>query len=375
MSLFSPFLNFAAATLRLRAPRRPPPSGGPRILVIRRNRLGDMIYTLPLLHSLRRHLPGAHIAVACDPVGAPIAEACEAVNQVIVLAGGWNRWQAAYKNAAALQHYDFVIAAKGGFDRRLAVLTRLTNASTRIGFENITGGVSAYYTNPIPLPPRMNDEHQVETILRLLAPLGIARPKTFRVNLNLRVPDASREWAAEILSSPPFSEARSFMLVNFSSTVGLKFREEDFIALIRRVLGATNLAVGLVAAPVDQQLTHEIAMCMASKRVVSVDTPGPMDLAAMLEKAFLLFTPEGGAAHLAAAMRAPAVILWSEGPFKKWRSLGPRHAYVLAEPGEKFIPLDRVWQTLQPLLNPSGHDLTKVLDDVFEIPHPPELGS
>jgi ADP-heptose:LPS heptosyltransferase len=205
--------------------------------------------------------------------------------------------------------------------------------------------------------------------------MGIARPKTFRVNLNLRVPDASREWAAEILSSPPFSEARSFMLVNFSSTVGLKFREEDFIALIRRVLGATNLAVGLVAAPVDQQLTHEIAMCMASKRVVSVDTPGPMDLAAMLEKAFLLFTPEGGAAHLAAAMRAPAVILWSEGPFKKWRSLGPRHAYVLAEPGEKFIPLDRVWQTLQPLLNTSGHDLTKVLDDVFEIPHPPELGS
>src|ERR1700761_6141682 len=128
MSLPGTFLNFVAATLRVRTSRQPAEPGVTRILVIRRNRLGDMIYTVPLLHALRRHNPGAHISVACDPPGAPIAESCEAVNEVIVLADGWNPWQAAYKNAAALQDFDIVIAAKGGFDRRLGVLTRLTNA-------------------------------------------------------------------------------------------------------------------------------------------------------------------------------------------------------------------------------------------------------
>jgi ADP-heptose:LPS heptosyltransferase len=375
MSLLGPILHFAAASLRFRTPRRSADSSDPRILVIRRNRLGDMIYTLPLLHALRRHLLGAHICVACDPVAAPIAEACEAVNEVVVLASGWNPWQAAYKNAAALQNYDCVIAVKGGFDRRLAVLTRLTNAPTRIGFENTTDAGSLYYTDPVPIPEGKNEEHQVETILRLLKPMGIVKPTTFRVNLSLRVPEASRAFAAETLLHAPFTETPGYLLINFSSTVPLKFREEDFIALIRRVLGATNLAVVLVAAPLDQQFAHEIALCMASKRVVAVDTSGPMDLAALLEKAFLLVTPEGGAAHLAASMGTPALILWSEGPFKKWRSLGRRHSYVLAEPGENVIPLDRVWEGLKPLLNAKDENIDRILDDAFEMPRPPELSS
>src|SRR5476651_615136 len=237
MSLFRPFLDLVALPLKLRRRRRPRRHPeNPRILVIRRNRMGDMIYTLPLLHALRRHFPQAHLTVACDPLGAPIAQACPAVNDVIVLEPGWNPWQAALKNAARLQDYDWVIAAKGGFDRRLAVLTRLTNAAIRIGFERRADRPSAYYTDPVALPGDPHEEHQIETLLRLLKPVGLVKPTEFTVDLSLRVPDASEEFAAEILSKPPFAPSHRYMLMNFSSTVGLKFREEDFIALARRVL-------------------------------------------------------------------------------------------------------------------------------------------
>jgi ADP-heptose:LPS heptosyltransferase len=165
------------------------------------------------------------------------------------------------------------------------------------------------------------------------------------------------------------------MLINISSTVPLKFREEDFIALTRRILGATNLVVGLVGALTDQQLTHEIAMCMGTKRVIAVDTPGPMDLAAMLESALVFFTPEGGAAHLAAAMNTPALVLWSEGPFKKWHSRGKRHAYVHAEPGEDFVPVDRVWQALLPFLHATEGNMENLMQDIVDEPRPPELSS
>jgi heptosyltransferase-3 len=375
MSLHGAILNLAAASLRLRALRRPVESATLRILVIRRNRLGDMIYTLPLLHALRRHNPGAHIAVACDLPGAPIAESCEAVNEVVVLANGWNSWQAAYKNAAALQNYDVVIAAKGGFDRRLALLARLTNSPMRIGFERALGSGLLYYTHPVKLPDDAKDEHQIETILRLLRPLGVVRTTAHSVNLSLRVPEASLAFAAETRSNPPFTDAGGYMLINISSTVPLKFREEDFIALTRRILGATNLVVGLVGALTDQQLTHEIAMCMGTKRVIAVDTPGPMDLAAMLESALVFFTPEGGAAHLAAAMNTPALVLWSEGPFKKWHSRGKRHAYVHAEPGEDFVPVDRVWQALLPFLHATEGNMENLMQDIVDEPRPPELSS
>jgi ADP-heptose:LPS heptosyltransferase len=373
MSLYRSILDCVALPLRLRRrhqPRRSP--ADPRILVIRRNRMGDMIYTLPLLHALRRHNPKAHLTVACDPLGAPIAQACPAVDEVIVLEPGWNPWQAVLKNAARLQDYDWVIAAKGGFDRRLAVLTRLTNAAMRIGFERRIDRPSAHYTNPVAIPDHANEEHQIDTLLRLLKPLGLVRPTEFTVDLSLRVPDSSRQFAAEILAQPPFDSSNHFMLINLSSTVGLKFREEDFIALAERVLGSTNFAIGLVASPIDQEKADEIAFCMGSKRIGAVSTPGPLDLAALLEKATFLLTPEGGAAHLAATVGTPALVLWSEGPFKKWYSRGRRHAYVHAEPGEKTIPVERVWEALQPFLTLKKDTVEKQWADLLD--HPPSPG-
>jgi len=375
MSLPGPLLNLAAATLRVRVSRRAASPTAPRILVIRRNRLGDMLNTVPLLHALRRHHPAAHIAVACDPPGAPIAQGCEAVNEVIVLASSWSTWQSLYNNAVALQNYDVVIAAKGGFDKRLAALTRLTNAPTRIGFEPSPGAGRRYFTDPVALPERAQDEHQIETVLRLLKPMGMVRSTAQSVNLSLRVPEESEAFAADLRAQPPFTDTPGYMLINYSSTVNLKLREEDFIALARRVLGATKLAIGFVAAPLEQQLTHEIAMCMASRRVIAIDTPGPMDLAALMKKALVVFTPEGGAAHLAAAMNTPALVLWSEGPFHKWRSRGPRHAYVHAEDGEASVPVDRVWQALLPFLHAKSQDVDLALENLFQPPHPPELNS
>ena len=113
MSLSHPILEVSALVLR-RCHRPQPGSSGPRILVIRRNRLGDMLCTLPLLHALRSHFPQAHIAVACDSPGAPAARACQAVNDVIVLEPGWNRLVSSLGDAVHLQGYDQVIAAKGG---------------------------------------------------------------------------------------------------------------------------------------------------------------------------------------------------------------------------------------------------------------------
>jgi len=350
MSLSRSLLNLTALPLKLgrrHRPRRSPLN--PRILIIRRNRLGDMIYTLPLLYALRRHYAQSHLAVACDPAGAPIAEACPAVNEVIVLERGVNPWAAMVTNAARLQDFDWVVAAKGGFDRRLATLTRLTNGAIRVGFTRRADRPSSCYTDPVALPDDPHEEHQIDTLFRLLRPLGLLNPSKFTTDLSLRLPQSSRDFAAALLAQPAFFR---FMLINLSSTVPLKFREEDFAALATRILAATDLTVGLVAAPADQPKARELAARMASERVVAVATPGPLDLAALLEHAAFLITPEGGAAHLAATVDTPALVLWSEGPFKKWHSRGIGHAFVHPEPGERILPVERVWQALQPFLVP-----------------------
>ena len=324
------------------------PHGRPRLVVIRRHRLGDMLYTLPLLHALRRGLPQAHLAVACDPPGAPIVRACGVVDQVIVLGSRWSRWISLLNNATRLQGFDVAVAAKGGFDLRLATLARLTNAGMRIGFEPPVSAPSAFYTHPVSPPPDPHAEHQIETLFRLLAPLNLSSP-TFQADmLRLTVPAESRDFARRLLEASPFAGS-SFALINISCNRPVQFGIGDYEEIIRHFLDKTSLAVGIVSAEPDRATARELAGRFSTGRVAAVATPGALDLAALLESASLFLTPEGGAAHLSSATQTPTVVLWS-GHYGKWRPRGERHVLVEAAAHESAIPVDRVWQAAESLM-------------------------
>lgn len=326
-----------AAPFRLGRRHRPREAcDDPRILVIRRNRMGDMICTLPLLRALRRQYPAAHLAVACDPPGAPIAGACSVVDCVIPLRQGWNRWAALFGNARGLQDFDWVIAAKAGFDQRLALLTRLTNAARRIGYENAVR--SKFYTDPVSIPADLWRIHQIEATLGLLTPLGIASPSDPVADLKIDLPASAAAFAERMA---PFWENHRLVLVNVSSTNPLRFRSDDFEALIAELSSRADLAIGLVGLPVDLVRAKKLA-AGGKGRARVLATPGALELAALIAQADLLITGEGGAAHLAAAMSTPAVVLWSEGPFEKWHSRGSNHTFIRLEPGEILIPPGRV---------------------------------
>jgi heptosyltransferase-3 len=352
--LFSRTLISAQARmLRVLAGRRPKarsPEAQARILCLTRAGIGEMVDTVPLFHALRRHYPHAHLAVACDPAVAPLAQACESVNEVIVLKRSWIPWKAALQNGARLQHYDWVVAAKGACDSRLAVLARLSNAAIRVGFERRGVRHSAWYTDSVALPDRGAGEHRIDTLLRLLKPLGVVKTTGWSADLSLRVPDSARELAAEIREQPPFEASPGFILINLSGATPPRFREQDFIELAGRVLSSTHFVIGLTAAPADEPKAAEIAMCMGSKRIVALNAMEPLELAALIEEAAFLITPENDVAHLAAGVGTPALILWSRGDFKKCHSRGRRHVFVHAEPNEKNIPVERVWQALQSFL-------------------------
>jgi ADP-heptose:LPS heptosyltransferase len=335
------FARALAASLRL-AQRRPPRAvcDDPRILVIRRNRMGDMICTLPLLRALRRQFPAARLTVACDAAGVPIAQACSAVDEVIPLRRGWQLWEAPVRSSRQWQDFDWVIAAKAGFDRRLASLARLTNAARRIGYEDAP--VSDFYTDPVPVPADLWQMHQVEATLQLLAPLGIAPPPDPVADLKLDLPASATAFADALA---PSWKGRALVLINISSTSPLRFSDDDFAELAAGLSARGDLSVALVGLPADLSRAERMAE-RSVDRVSVLATPGPLELAALIACARVLVTGEGGAAHLAAATGTPAVVLWSEAPFEKWHSRGANHVFVRTEPGEETIPLARVRDAL-----------------------------
>jgi ADP-heptose:LPS heptosyltransferase len=279
--------------------------------------------------------------VACEPLGAPIAQACSAVDEVILLRKGWNRWLDIYLQAARLQNFDIVIAVKGGFDLRLALLSRLTNAPQRIGFAPEKTMPSIFFTDSVAMPEDSHQEHQIETQLRLLAPLGIHQAPP---DLSFIVPEEANIQARKILAESPFPADTSLVLVNLSCNRPVKFYAEDYARLIRALL-TKKMAFGLVGTRADRPVLDALVLSIGSTQVAVMETRGILDLAALLQQARLFITPEGGAAHLSSATRTPTLVLWS-GDYGKWRPRGMRHVLVGANDDEKIIPIERLLEAI-----------------------------
>jgi len=340
----------AGAPLLLARRRRPRAAcDNPRILVIRRNRMGDMLCTLPLLQVLRAQFPDACLSVACDEPGAPIAGACDAVDRVIVLNATWTRRLSPVFNAVRLQNHDWVIVAKGGFDRRLARLAPMTHAAVTIGFDPAPPGRSHFYTHPVALPGEDYLEHQIETQLRLLGPLEIPAAKFHPDMMRLRLPGAALQSAREALARPPFADRPGFGLINLSSNRPIRFRTEDFVMVIRHLLDTTDLAVGLVGVPRDRVLIESLARRFPGGRVGALATPGALELAALLERASIFLTPEGGAAHLSSATQTPTVVMF-DAPYDKWHPRGPRHVIIEVDPETGAFAAGTICAAIDPLL-------------------------
>lgn len=311
-----------------------------RILLVRKNRMGDMICTLPLLRVLREKYPGAVIAVACDRMGEPIARACSAVDEVLVLKKGLNRLHTLWLNFRALRGFDLVISVKAGFDKHLAMMVRLSGARYRIGFSS--GKTSFFYTHPVRKPA--GNEHQIDTLFRLLVPLGITKTT---VDLHLDLPGSAIDFAEQLALDKGFS-GRFIAVFNLSSNRKDAWSPEKYAKLGRLILERTGGLLGLSILPEDRSCADEIIRTIGSEDVFVFHSPTSLELAAVFKKVDLLVTPEGGCAHLAAATSTPAIVIWTQyASFNKWRSVLDRHYNVNVKGSLAALPVEDVWNVVE----------------------------
>ena len=310
-----------------------------KILVIRRNRMGDMICTLPLLRALREKFPDAFIKVACEAKGAPIARACGAVNEVYLLKKGINRLHTLLLNLRALRGCDLAIGVKAGFDRHLAAMVRWSGARYRIGYA--PRDRAFYYNHRLSLPP--SEESQIESCMRLLEPLGI---KQAAQDLHLDLPSSALEFSERLAAEKGFSN-RFVTVFNLSSNRD-HWPSEYFVELGRLLLEKTGGLIGLSCLSEDRHLADEIMKNLRSNDVFMFQSSSPLELAALFQRSHLLITPEGGSAHLAAAAGISTLVLWPRySPLEKWKSDSDRHLNLRGSGALETISVEEVWKSVQ----------------------------
>jgi ADP-heptose:LPS heptosyltransferase len=320
--------------------RRPVPVLEPalvrEILVLRLDRIGDLVMSLPALSDLRAAFPQARIRLAVGAWSEPIARSAP-VDEILVWSAPWvgrpsegaENLRALFGRARALRaaHLDLALDLQG--DVRASVLMWLSGARVRVGYANTGGG--SLLTHVVPLDETVSF---VEQNRRAVA--TVAGPRAVGVHDPLSPEE--RAGARQLLSAHGVPhDARPLIGLHPSGGRLIKqwplARWAEIARRLQEEHGATVVVTGSAA---DRPLYLALAAALPRP---PLDLTGRLDLRETLAalSAFDLFlSPDTGPMHMAAAVGTPSVSVF--GPSDPGRyfsggsgAQGTRHEVVRHE--------------------------------------------
>jgi len=340
-----------------------------RILLLRLERIGDLLMALPALGDLRAHVPGAELDLVVGSWNAEVARNIPGISQVHVVDAPWlAREGSAVRTTSMLKaaigwrrlHYDVAVNLEP--DVRSNLLLALSGARWTAGYRSAGGG--PLLDQAIEYHPA---EHTVDNARRLVSEVFGATPA--QATRLLAVPDASRREADALLAG----RARPLVAVHASGGRPVKqWPTERFAAVARRLVDSHAATIVLTGGPGDSALVGVMKGALPPDRVV--DASGAASLltvAAILERCELMITGDTGPMHLAAAVGTPIVAVFGPSDPRRYAPRGPLDRVIRVDlacapcnrirlPPERctghapdclaFIPPDRVFEAAASIL-------------------------
>ena len=273
-----------------------------RVLVLRHDRIGDMLMTTGLLRALKEARPALEIDVAASESNASVLGRHPAVRRVHVVRSGLGGARAARRTFVP-EHYDAVIDAlvlKPSVNTSTMLLLWASGAPIRVGIGGRPNDV--LYTHRV-LPPG-DTAHHVEYLAALLRPFGID-PACVDVTPDLTVQSEERATAEAYWATVPGSGAR--LLVNISAGKHwCRWPNERFAEVLAGVREARpELRIVVTGLPHERESYEALAAAVHGRAL----SGSLREALAIVATADVVFTPDTSIAHAAAATAKPAVVM------------------------------------------------------------------
>jgi lipopolysaccharide heptosyltransferase II len=308
-----------------------------RILLLRLERIGDLMMAVPAIRAVRALAPHASIDLAVGSWNLSLAGAVPGIDSVIPLDAPWLSRAGGSSVGSALavargwraREYDLAINFEG--DIRSHGLMRLSRAPRRIGFDMAGGG--PMLTERVPFDPRV---HTAVNALRLvsrafdvpydmldtewLEPARAGRPR-------LIVPAAARAKAAQRFASL----RRPIVGVQVGGGRAIKQWPPDRFGEVAAALAAAHDAtIVLTGSAADRAMIDAARHHMpSSARVIDLtELTDLVDVAAALECLDLFVTGDTGPMHLADAVGTTVVAVFGLTTPTRWGPLSRRSRVV-----------------------------------------------
>lgn len=307
-----------------------------RILVVRLDRIGDVVLTTPVVQRLREAYPTAFIAMMVRPACRELLEGNPSLNEVICydkdgLEGGWLR---TIRFARALRRSQFDTALVVHPTRRSHWIVWLAGIPRRIGYDRKDGWL---LTHRLPHRKQEGAMHEAAYAMELLSALGLESSGPLRPYVPLS--PQHQEHVGRLLASSGARERDVWVAIHPSaSCISKRWMAERFGHVADALMDRHGARIVLVAGQgMDARYTEAVEQAMRHRPVNLAGRLSVGELACLLARCRLLISNDSGPVHIAAAVGTPVVDIFGRNQRglspARWGPLGEGHVVLHKEVG------------------------------------------
>lgn len=292
-----------------------------KILLVRLRLIGDVVFTTPAVHAVRRRFPGATIVYLVEPVAAPVVAGNPHIDDVLVIrhTRGLTRLGDDLRLARRLHTMRFDVAVDFHGGPRSAWFTWATRAPVRVGYD--VAGRTWMYTHVVHRPRVLRGRHSVENQWELLNAWDPAfglhpNPDDDRVEMP-STPSARASVAARLAAARVPAGACVIVLHVSAGNPFRRWPESSFAELAAGLTrGSDDRWILATGGPSDRSAVARVVESSrrlagaAADRIVDAEGLSLEELRALFDRASLFIGGDSGPLHVAATSDVAVVGLY-----------------------------------------------------------------
>ncbi len=305
-----------------------------RILIVRTDRIGDVLLSTPVIKALRNEYPHAYIAMMVNPAVKDIVDGNPYLDEVIIYDkdGKHKSWFRSIKFCLRLRKKRFDLAIVLHPTNRVHLITFFCGIPKRIGYDRKLGFL---LTQRFKHTKQSGQKHELEYNLDLLRQLGI-EPKDKQPFMPIK--KESEEWLEELFKAQDLKPSDKLLAIHPAASCPSKiWPNVRFAEVADRLIEKFGFKVIVVAGPRDLSLAqnliqhmHHTALNLAGKTSIS-------QLASLLKRCQLFISNDSGPVHIASSLGTPVISIFGRSQKglspKRWGPWGDRAEVLHKEVG------------------------------------------
>jgi ADP-heptose:LPS heptosyltransferase len=273
------------------------------ILLLRQDRIGDLLISTPIIRNLKKALPDAEIDILLSDKNYGAAKSViKYINNIWVYEKRVPYTLSLIRKLRT-KKYNLIIDLFDNPSTTSSLIIKLTGPDYSLGLDKLNSNI---YTHIVPLLDKTKF-HPVERLVQILLPFNL-NPSELDLSLEYHIGKVAKEKAGKMMGKK-MAEIR--LGINLSGSSKAKYwGTENFTALIKMIQDKyKNIEIFLFGT---QEYLAEIKEIIYHTKVNAAPFADSIDeYASYLSTCDIILTPDTAAVHFAAAWKIPTIVLYT----------------------------------------------------------------